>query len=155
MAFDYMTATPDEIRAEVARRARARKGWTGEEEPTPEQQSRKRMLREKEVQTQVIRVYKSAGCKVRATSQPRKAKYITPGGADLQIFSPQMAGEFHEPTTITRKMWYHETKTVDGKYSDDQLEFAADCRDAGIVCLGGGPEVAREHLRKLEIRERE
>lgn len=152
--FDYNTATPDEIRAECERRDLARKGYRGEAPATPAQVSRRNMELEKETQRRVIEVYVRAGCKVRSSSQPRKAKFMTPGSADLQIFSPAYPPEAFKWDDIgtRRRMWYHETKKPkDGRYSDEQLEFAADCRDAGIACLGGGAEIARQHLEKLGI----
>jgi hypothetical protein len=48
-------------------------------------------------------------------------------------------------------MWYHETKLPNGKYSEAQLEFAADCREAGIACVGGGVDEAIAHLKLLGI----
>jgi hypothetical protein len=145
--FDFNTATPDEVRAEAERRQRAMAGWRGEAPMTPEQQRRKEMLLERDVQQRVIKVYVTHGCKVRY-SQPRKAKYMTPGGADLQMFSPliDFAG------SRARVMWYHETKKPkDGRYSDEQLLFAADCREAGIKVVGGGVHEALTQLAHLNL----
>jgi hypothetical protein len=113
-------------------------------------QRRKEMLLEKDVQARVIKLYVQHGCKVRVYSQPRKAKYMTPGGADLQIFSPLMeVGD-----GIARVMFFHETKKTKGRYSDEQLLFAADCREAGIVVVGGGAEEAQAHLDRLGLKRR-
>lgn len=151
--FDYNTATPQEIVDECNRRARARSGYRGEEPPTPDQQRRRTMELEKALQLRVIEVYKRAHCKVRSTSQPRKAKFMTTGGADLQIFSPAFdPADFKwDDIGTKRKMWYHEVKLPDGKYSDAQLEFAADCREAGLTCIGGGVEEALEILKRFNI----
>lgn len=151
MAFDFNTATPDEIRAEAERRERNKAGWRGEAPLSPALQRRKEMLLERDVQQRVIKLYVQHGCKVRVYSQPRKAKYMTPGGADLQVFSPK-----HVPVQANgftaRFMWYHETKKpTDGRYSDEQLLFAADCREAGIEVIGGGVPEAIEHLARLDI----
>ncbi|MDP9201170.1 MAG: hypothetical protein M3P26_04465 [Gemmatimonadota bacterium] len=143
--FDYNTATPTELIAEAERRRVRRFGGTVA--PTPEQEQKKEMELEKELQARVIRLYVKAGCKVRSTSQPRKAKFITPGGADLQVFSPLIRPGYRE----IRVMWYHETKRDGGKYSEAQLEFAADCRDAGITCIGGGVKEAQEQLDRLGL----
>lgn len=149
--FDFNTATADEIREEAERRRQRKAGWNGEAPMTPEQQRRKEMLLERDVQQRVIKLYVQHGCKVRVYSQPRKAKYMTPGGADLQVFSPRIS-----PRSLCnqtpRVMWYHETKKpVDGRYSDDQLLFAADCREAGIDVIGGGVHEAITHLAKLNL----
>lgn len=163
MSFNYNTATPAEIVEECNRRAKARNAWQGGAEPlSPAMQRRKEMLLEKDVQQRVIRLYVQHGCKVRVYSQPRKAKYMTPGGADLQVFSPVMLDLMEAlknslngstiPTRSKRVMWYHETKKPkDGKYSDDQLLFAADCREAGISVIGGGTEEAQAQLNRLNI----
>jgi hypothetical protein len=122
---------------------------------TPEQQRRKEMLLERDVQQRVIKIYVTHGCKVRVYSQPRKAKYMTPGGADLQVFSPRGVGGFTASGKECRVMWYHETKKPkDGRYSDEQLLFAADCREAGIDVIGGGVPEAIAHLARLNIQPR-
>lgn len=156
-AFDFNTATPDEVRAEADRRRRAKAGWRGEAPMTPEQQRRKEMLLERDVQQRVIKLYVQHGCKVRVYSQPRKAKYMTPGGADLQIFSPLVPRGDGSRLSLAvhgkhRIMWYHETKKpVDGRYSDEQLLFAADCREAGITVVGGGVPEAIAQLARLNL----
>jgi hypothetical protein len=151
--FDFNTATPDEVREEAERRRLRKAGWNGEAPITPEQQRRKDMLLERDVQQRVIKLYVTHGCKVRVYSQPRKAKYMTPGGADLQVFSPILP--IHNERGICgerRRMWYHETKKPkDGRYSDEQLLFAADCREAGIEVIGGGVPEALAHLAHLNL----
>lgn len=145
MAFDFNTATPDEIRAEAERRERNKAGWRGEAPLSPALQRRKEMLLERDVQQRVIKLYVQHGCKVYNYSQPRKAKYLTPGAADLQIFSPLIGSR-------ARFMWYHETKKpVDGRYSQDQLLFAAFCREAGITVVGGGVPEAIAQLARLNL----
>lgn len=150
-AFDFNTATADEIREEAERRRLRKAGWNGEAPMTPEQQRRKEILLEREVQQRVIKLYVQHGCKVRVYSQPRKAKYMTPGGADLQVFSPKHVPEQSNGFTA-RWMWYHETKKPkDGRYSDEQLLFAADCREAGIEVIGGGVPEAIAQLVRLNL----
>jgi hypothetical protein len=151
VTFDFNSATPDEVRAEAERRQRAKGAWRGESQLSPAMQRRKEMLLEKDVQERVIRLYVRHGCKVRVYSQPRKAKYMTPGGSDLQIFSPIMeVGDGR-----SRVMWFHETKKAkDGRYSDEQLLFAADCREAGIAVVGGGVDEAQAHLDRLGLKPR-
>lgn len=148
--FDFNTATPEEIRAESARREAKRNGLTP---PNPIQEKRKATLLEKEVQQRVIECYKKAGCTVYNYSQPRKAKYISPGSPDLLIFSPTLDVHPHFfPSWQRRTMWYHETKRPKGGvYSDDQLAFAALCRETGIAVVGGGVEEAQKHLERLNI----
>lgn len=149
--FDFNSATPEEIRVEADRRQRARSAWQGGEEPlSPAMQRRKEMLLEKDVQQRVIKLYVSYRCKVRVYSQPRKAKYLTPGQADLQILSPLRERRVYGDTP--RVMWYHETKKPKGgRYSDDQLLFAADMRECGIDVIGGGTEEAQAQLNRLSI----
>lgn len=149
--FDFNTASPEEVRAEADRRQRAKGAWETSEDLNPAMQRRKEMLLERDVQQRVIRLYVRYGCKVRVFSQPRKAKYLTPGQADLQVLSPMMA-----PRSLCnqhpRIMWYHETKKpIDGRYSDDQLLFAADMREAGIDVIGGGTDEAQYQLDRLNI----
>lgn len=152
MSFDFNTATPDEIRAEAERRERNKAGWRGEAPLSPALQRRKEMLLERDVQQRVIRLYVQHGCKVRVYSQPRKAKYMTPGGADLQIFSPRIEVPLQTTSVTRRVMWYHETKKPkDGRYSEEQLLFAADCREAGIEVIGGGVSEAIAHLARLNL----
>lgn len=150
--FDFNTATPEEVRAEAERRQRAKNAWQGGDEPlSPAMQRRKEMLLERDVQQRVIKLYVRHRCKVRVYSQPRKAKYMTPGGADLQVFSPVIPARSLCDQT-PRVMWYHETKKPkDGRYSDDQLLFAADCREAGIAVIGGGTDEAQAQLNRLRI----
>lgn len=150
--FDFNTATADEVREEAERRRLRQAGWKGEAPMTPEQQRRKDMLLERDVQQRVIKIYVQHGCKVRVYSQPRKAKYMTPGGADLQVFSPRKEVPLQTTTVTRRVMWYHETKKPkDGRYSDEQLLFAADCREAGIDVIGGGVHEALTQLAKLNL----
>lgn len=146
--FDFNTATSEEIRTEAQRREDQRKGITSYE---PRELKRQATVLEKEVQQRVIKLYVRHGCKVRVYSQPRKAKYMTPGGADLQVFSPIIP-----PRSLCnssqRVMWYHEVKRPkDCKYSEDQLAFAADCREAGITVVGGGVQEAQAQLDRLNI----
>lgn len=147
MTFDFNTATPEEVRAEAERRQKAKHAWhTGEQPLSPAMQRRKEMLLERDVQQAVIKLYVRHGCKVYNYSQPRKAKFLTPGAADLQIFSPLIGSR-------ARFMWYHESKKpVDGRYSEDQLLFTAFCREAGIDVIGGGIQEAQSQLDKLNIR---
>lgn len=140
MSFDFNTASPEEVRAEALRRENQRNGVTSYE---PRELKRQATVLEKEVRQRVIKLYVRHGCKVRVFSQPRKAKYMTPGGADLQVFSPIIP-----PRSLcnssARVMWYHENKRPkDGRYSEDQLVFAADMREAGITVVGGGVEEAQ------------
>lgn len=151
MAFDYNSASPEEIRAEAERRQRARTSWNTGEDLTPAMQRRKDMLLEKEVQSKVLKLYARYGCRVFNTSQPRHAKFMSKGIPDLLIFSPK-----HVPTQATgfaaRWMWYHETKRPkDGRYSDEQLAFAQLCREAGVTIVGGGVEEAQLQLDRLGL----
>lgn len=150
MTFDFNRATAEEVRAEAKRREDQRKGVTSYK---PAELKRQQTVLENEVQQRVIKLYVRHGCKVRVYSQPRKAKYMTPGGADLQVLSPIMAIMAEHGYDQRRVMWYHETKKpVDGRYSEDQLLFAADMREAGIDVIGGGTDEAQAQLDRLNIR---
>lgn len=152
MTFDFNTATPDEIRVEAARREAKKNGTTP---PDPIQEKRRETLLEKEVQQRVIACYKKAGCAVYNYSQPRKAMYVSPGSPDLLVISPMMATGWNS-TFRARIVWYHETKRLKGGvYSDDQLKFAALCREAGIAVIGGGTDEAQKQLDRLNIKARE
>lgn len=143
--FDYNTASPDELRAEADRRLAKRLGR--KVAPSPQDVERIDKQLEKAVQAEVVKEYRRCGCTVWSTSQPRKAKFITPGGADLIVFSP---AELFADGSGT--MWFHEVKPDGKPYRDDQLLFAAACRTAGIDCIGGGLAAAIEKLERLNLR---
>lgn len=142
--FDYNTASPAELVAEAGRR-RARKENRAVD-PTPEDLERIDKQREREVQSAVVAEYVRCRCKVWSTSQPRKAKFITPGGADLVVFSPEIFADG------SGTMWFHEVKPDGKPYREDQLLFAAACRTAKIDCIGGGLASAIEKLERLSLR---
>lgn len=109
--FDFNAATPEEIRTEADRRQRARDGWNGDAPMTEAQKRRKEMLLEKEEQSRVVKLYARHACKVRIYSEPRKAKFTTPGGSDLQVFSPTRENGWPGQVAWRKRiMWYHETK---------------------------------------------
>lgn len=136
MKFDYNTATPGELIAEAERRKAKKENRAIA--PSPADLERIDKQREAKVQSAVVEEYVRNGGKVWSTSQPRKAKFITPGGADLIVF-------------FDVAMWFHEVKPDGKPYREDQLLFAAACRSAGIPCIGGGVAAARVKLSELGI----
>lgn len=143
--FDYNSASPGELVAEADRRLAKRLGRKVEPSPTDLARIDKQL--ERVVQAAVVKEYKRCGCTVWSTSQPRKAKFITPGGADLIVFSP---AEIFADGSGT--MWFHEVKPDGKPYREDQLLFAAACRTANVDCIGGGLAAAIEKLEGLNLR---
>jgi hypothetical protein len=141
----------DEIREEAERRRVAKAGWNGEAPMTPEQQRRKDMLLERDVQQRVIKLYVAArlqGARLLAAaeSEIHDARRRRSAG----VLADHRAGTVERGSP--RVMWYHETKKPkDGRYSDEQLLFAADCREAGIDVIGGGVPEAIAQLAHLNL----
>jgi hypothetical protein len=92
-------------------------------------------------QKDVVKLYKAVGCKVYSTahSTHRRIRGNDPGIPDLLVF-------------LRSHFWFQEVKSEEGgKRRLRQREFSSRCANAGIVCLTGGIEVAREHLRALGV----
>lgn len=117
--------------------------------PTPvELQKREREIDdrlEKEIQNDVIKLYKAFSCLVYELSQKRAAKQ-TPGIADLWVFR---RGIDHDRSFG----FWHEVKTPSGVQSEAQIEFQAHCITCGVPYVLGGIEAARQHLIKFGIAE--
>ena len=96
--------------------------------------------RERDVQRDVVRLYESLGCAIYSTSQPRKAKYITPGIPDLMVFAPKVG-----------RFWLHEIKSEKGKPSSAQLDFETLCGSCGVGHVIGGVDAAKNHLRAIGL----
>ena len=104
--------------------------------------------REKEIQAEIVKLYKALGCKVYNLSQPRASKQ-SPGLGDLWVV--------HLASGWNRKgktAWWHETKTPKGKQSEDQREFQRECKACHVGYVLGGVLAAEEQLLAFGIAER-
>lgn len=96
---------------------------------------------EKEIQLDVVRMYRAHGCTVFSLSQPRATKQ-TPGIGDLYVFWPELIG-------LGPAAWWHETKTPTGKQPPDQREFQRLCEECGVGYVIGGLSAAEAKLRAI------
>lgn len=94
------------------------------------------LVKERDVQADVVNLYRSLGAHTYSTSVYR------PGGSRIEAGIPDLiviwAGG--------RGTWFHEVKRPKSKQTDDQLLFAARCAQAGTVYVCGGVEEARHAL---------
>lgn len=97
---------------------------------------------EREIQVDVVKLYKALGCQVWSHSELRKTKQ-TPGYPDLTVLHPRR-----------RIHWYHETKTPAGKLEPAQLEFFCTAAESGVTVIVGGVAAAETHLIQSGIAER-
>ena len=93
---------------------------------------------EKEIQLEVVKLYRAHGCVVYNFSQARASKQ-SPGVGDLYVFWPAMRGD--GPTA-----WWHETKTPTGKQSPAQLVFQQFCESCHVGYVLGGVLAAAAKL---------
>lgn len=140
-AFDFSTATPEQVRLEAERRQRLRDQGKPLDEPpavtlkSEAQMDRDRMRRESELQAQIVKTYRAFGCKVYTRNTPKRVK-VTPGQPDIRVFHP-----------ATRDMWEHEAKTRSGVYSEAQEEYRDLCLLVDpLSWVGGGVEAAEQTL---------
>ena len=138
--------SPDEVRAEVNRRAdRRRQGLPLHETETPLQVATRLIEEdnrlEKAIQADVIKLYRRFGCVIYSLSQPRATKQ-TPGLGDLFGFTPMI---YIQPSRLA---FWHETKTAVGKLRPDQREFHEFCLETAGGCrhVVGGLLAAEEFL---------
>lgn len=144
---DLAEMSPDEVRAEVDRRAdRRRQGLPlAEVEPhtsrrIAEEQQDDRL--EKELQRDVVKLYLAFHCQVFNLSQARASKQ-SPGLGDLYVV--------HLPTA---QVWWHETKTPTGRQSPAQKQFQTIHKYTPVGYVMGRKLHAEEHLIKLGIAQR-
>lgn len=97
---------------------------------------------EREIQVDVVKLYKAFGCQVWSHSELRRAK-VTPGYPDLTVLHPRR-----------RLTWYHETKTPSGTLEPAQLEFGSVAAESGVTVIVGGVAAAEEFLISCSIAER-
>ena len=93
------------------------------------------LTRERDVQTDVVALYKSIGAATYSTSvyRPGGAK-IAAGIPDLIVLHPRLG------------VWFHEVKRPKGKQTDEQILFQTRCAQANVVYVVGGLEEARAAL---------
>ena len=97
---------------------------------------------EREIQGDVVRLYKALGCQVWSHSELRKTKQ-TPGYPDLTVLHPRR-----------RLAWYHETKTPTGTSSPAQRTFLGTAAECGVTVVVGGVQAGEEFLMSRGISER-
>jgi hypothetical protein len=97
---------------------------------------------EREIQIDVVKLYKALGCQVWSHSELRKTKQ-TPGYPDLTVLHPRR-----------RLSWYHETKTPTGTLEPAQLVFRSTAAESGLTVIVGGVVAAEEFLISCGIAER-
>lgn len=85
---------------------------------------------EREIQAEVVRIYRANGCVVYSTSSTRRSR-IAAGIPDLIVF--------HAGAGVHL---YHETKTPRGKLRPDQVDFAEQCIRTNTVHIVGGVQAA-------------
>lgn len=95
---------------------------------------------ETDVQRDVVNIYQSCGCTVYATSNRRRTE-ATPGHPDLVVFQPNRC-----------RMWWHETKTQDGRLSKEQKQFIGRAAECGVQVVVGGTQAARDFLTAQIVR---
>ena len=136
--------TASEAMAEGVRRANRRaNGLPLEETPAELEESAKENDHrlEKQIQRDVIKLYRAHQCIVYSLSQPRATKQ-TPGIGDLYVFWPDMRG-------LGPCAWWHETKTETGKQRPDQYEFRQFCQQCSVGYVLGGVLAAETQLRRI------
>ena len=97
------------------------------------------MTREKDVQRDVVNLFRGAGCIVYNLSQPR-ATMQTPGLSDLLVFCLRK-----------RAFWFFEVKTPEGKQSEDQENFEKRCETADVTYACGGVDAAEDQLKAIGV----
>jgi len=98
---------------------------------------------ERQIQREVIEIYKNLGCAVIDFTQHGRlgsGTRQTPGIADLKIYCRRIVAT-----------WWHEVKTPTGEQSEAQIEFQAlveACRETYVL---GGEEAALAQLRAIGL----
>lgn len=138
--IDLSRMSASEVMAEGVRRADRRARGLPLEETPAEREERLQsedMRLEKEIQRDVVKLYRAHGCIVYALSQTRASKQ-TPGIGDLYVLNP-----------VKKRDWWHETKTLFGRQSPDQREFSLLCHSCTVEYVIGGVEAARRQLKAI------
>lgn len=93
------------------------------------------LLKEKDIQRDVVALYHAVGAHAYSTSVYR------PGGARIDAGIPDLI-VLHPKLGV----WFHETKRPKSKQSDEQILFQTRCAQANVVYVLGGVEEARAAL---------
>ena len=96
---------------------------------------------ERQIQVDVVNLYKAFGCQVWSHSELRKTK-ATPGYPDLTLLHPRRGLYF-----------YHETKTPTGTLEPAQVTFRSVAAACGLTVVAGGVTAAEEFLISCSIAE--
>jgi hypothetical protein len=118
-------------RAEVLARQKLNLPLTDERDPK---------VLEKEEQTEIARMARAFGFKVDSTSQYRPAK-VSGGFPDLWLVH----------TRLPIALWWEVKRQVGGRFSAEQLDFAANCARCGVGYGSGDRHAFAEKLIALGI----
>lgn len=147
--MDFAAMSPDDVQAEAARRAeRKRRGLPLHETPgevaeyTVQRIAENDDRMEKQIQSDVRKLYIAFGCTVYSLSQARASKQ-SPGLGDLYVIHRRL-----------RVAFWHETKTPSGNQSAPQRDFEEWNRDADVTVVVGGLVAAGGQLIKIGAAER-
>ena len=97
--------------------------------------------KEKEIQREVVRLYRLAGCFTYSTSQAR-ASHIALGLPDLYVMTRRSG--------VADGFW-HETKRPGGKLRASQQGFIRAAEECGVKVVVGGVAEAVAHLKALGL----
>lgn len=101
---------------------------------------------EREIQRDVIELYRSLGCLVAPTSTGRRGgTRNAPGLPDLYVFPPIRA------YAIGLQPFWHETKRPSGHQSPAQIEWQMLCEARNVAYVLGGTEAALIYLRSIGL----
>lgn len=142
--MDVSRMSASEAMAEGVRRADRRKqGLPLEETPAEavERLAEEDNRLEKDIQREVVKLYRAHRCVVYELSQKRASKQ-TPGIADLYVMYPEMSGE--GPLAF-----WHEVKTPTGRLRPDQNVFGEHCQQCGVFYVVGGVAAAEIQLKRI------
>lgn len=139
--------TNDEVIVEARRRTERRlKGLPLAETPAEaaERVADDDVRLEREIQRDVVKLYRAHGCVVYEFSQKRASKQ-TPGIGDLYVFNPELHA--YGPAA-----WWHEVKTATGRLRPDQNVFGELCQQCGVWYVVGGVAAAEAQLARLGMK---
>jgi hypothetical protein len=94
---------------------------------------------ERDVQHDVVKLYRSLGCTVIVLSQTRPS-HVSVGLPDLKVYCPRK-----------RLTFWHEVKAPGGVQSTDQRTFQVLAEACGETYLLGGYDVAWEYCERIGL----
>jgi hypothetical protein len=124
------------------RELRRREGKPLAPEPVELQQRENEIdaRREKEIQAEIVKLYRAFGCRVYNLSQARATKQ-TPGLPDMWVVSMDSG-----LARASKLAWWHEVKTPKGEQSEAQREFQIECKLCYVGYVVGGVQAAEAQL---------